>query len=142
MGDFLSEFSRAQADFAKKHATAFIKSIPPEMKNNIDEGLFAFFSADVERNMVLTMKEYANWLACKLVRSKNFNKQALPVCDENLANVISNKHNIPIWLVMAYISQLARPGTKLPLIGKIKNDGQLVPNEAALKKYEESFDWT
>ncbi len=136
MADFLSEFSGAQVEFAKKHTAAFIKRIPSEMKNAMDEGLFALFSADVERNTILTMQEYARWLACKLVRCKNFNKQAMPVCEENLFAVISNKHSIPVWLVAAYISEFTRPGTKLPLLGKIKIDGQFIPDEAALKKYE------
>jgi hypothetical protein len=140
MGDFLSEFSKAQVDFVNKHVKAFINNVPLEMKININEALFAAFIADVTRSRILTMQEYAQWLACKLIRSKNLKKQTMPNCDDgNLFAVISNKHNLPMWLVAAYVSEFTRPGTRLPLLGKVTKDGMFIPDKAALKKYEACF---
>ncbi len=141
MSDFLSEFNGKQVEFAKKYVADIVRHLKPEKRRIANEGVFALLISDVERSSVIVMQEYAHWLAAKLVRSKNFEKQIMPVCDEHLFSSVSGKNGVSILFVLEFLSRIIRAGTKLPFIGHITGD-RLVPDELALRKYEACFDWT
>ena len=141
MGDFLSEFSRQQVEFAKHYAIQIFLQIPKEVESTMGEGEFALLASNVERNAVLSMQGYAHWLACKLVDSKNFKKQPMPICDEKGFAWISGKYDVPVEFIKAFVLRISWWGAKFPLVGKrIRNQrgmfNMFVPDEAALKKYE------
>ena len=141
MGDYISEFDRAQVELAEKCAAEMTLLMPVELRSGENEGVFAFFSAEVEKNSILAMQGWAHWLATKLIRSKNFEKQKMPICDAASVLLLSKERNFSYIYIGLLMSFLTRPGTKLPLVGEVADDGQLIPDKEALARYESSFDF-
>ena len=140
MSDFISEFNKAQVEFAQQYVDKIIWGTPREVKSTMGDGEFALLASNVKRNALLSMQGYANWLACKLVRSQNFKKQALPVCDEKAVVWVSAKYDVPVEFVKAFVLRIIEFDTEFPLVGKITyHKGEFHPNEVALRKYEASF---
>ena len=141
MGDYISEFSRAQADFAQKCVAKFIRETlrQTKLKKRLGDGLFVAFTAEVHKDMTCAMQAYARWLACKLVRSNNFQKQAMPDWDQKSMVLVSEKSGVKIMYLAVFIELFTQPNTKLPLIGKITSDRELIPDEVALMQYKASL---
>lgn len=148
MGDFISEFNRKQMEFVKEknYVSEIMGNISEELKSTMGgEWVVAHLTAQVERNVVLSMQGYAHWLASQLVRSGDFEKTVvkLPVCEEKYLSWISTKYDVPIDFVQAFVSRIVWVGTgSFPLLGSFTADGSFVPDKVALESYKASFDWS
>ena len=142
MADFLSEFSKAQADFAQKCVEKFAREFAiRDMKSRIGEALFVALVAEVKSDMLRAMDVFAHWLACKLVRSNNFAKQDLPAPDQKSMVWMQEKSGVRPMYLAVFIALIFQPNTKLPLLGKITQDGKFIPNKTALEQYKACFNW-
>jgi hypothetical protein len=138
MGDYISEFNQKQAERAKVEALRIRNQVPEELRICLGEGSFASAVADLERCAILIFTEYSHWLASKLVRSKNFNRQNFPD-SEQIIQYIGKKFGFSTALVTSFVLRI-RLMKSMPLIGMIEGGYYLIPDEEALRDYEACFD--
>ena len=71
--------------------------------------------------------------------TNNFQKQAMPDWDQKSMVLVSEKSGVKIMYLAVFIELFTQPNTKLPLIGKITSDRELIPDEVALMQYKASL---
>lgn len=143
MGDFLSEISEERVKFVNTLMPRISQGVSAQIKTTMGEASFALLLSNVKRNALVSLSGYTDWIAAKLVRSKNFQKQMLPsIYSEKAYDFISQKHDVPVSFLCSFVLRITRPGNRLPLVGDIAVDNRLIPNKAVLEKWATFFDWT
>ncbi len=90
----------------------------------------------VESKTLASVMGYTGWLACKIIRSKNYSIQELPEPDYDK---LQERCGVPRKLLEEVVSKLTKE-KNLPLVGRIENS-YLIPDEGTLRKYEDLYDW-
>ena len=139
MGDFLSEISKERVRFVDTLMPRISQGVSAQIKTTMGEASFVLLLSNVKRNALVSLGGYTDWLASKLVRSKNFEKQSLPFISEKECDLISQKYDVSVDFLSSFISRITRPGNRLPLVGYIVADHQLVPNKDALEEWAKFF---
>ena len=132
MGDFISEISEERVRYINTLMPR-ISLASGQIKTTMGEASFALLLSNVKRNALVSLSGYTDWLATKLVRSKNFQKQKLPsIYSEKARDLISQKYDVPVDFLCSFVLRITKPGNRLPLVGEITSGHQLVPNKFAL----------
>ena len=143
MSDFLSEISKERVRFVVDVLMPRIsQGVSAQIKTTMGEASFALLLANTERNALVSLGAYTDWLATKIVRSKNFEKQRLHFISKKECDLISQKCDVPVSFLCSFISRITRFGNRLPLVGDIAYDNHLIPNKFALEEWAKFFDWS
>lgn len=143
MSDFLAELHKEQFEFSREPTVEIMMEVPTEVNITMGVDARALLNANVERNVVLAIQGYTDWLACELVRSNNFKKQPMPLfVRRDILESISMKCGVPADFINSLLIYRFHKSAKWPLLGEVTSEGDLIPDEVALKQWATFFDWS
>ncbi len=93
---------------------------------------------NLEVGLYEALRGYDDWLAAKIIRSNNYERQQLPAVDYN---ALSERFGVPKRILEEVVEQVSKSGTVLPLSGIVQGT-EIIPNKEILQKYKTLFDWS
>lgn len=146
--DFISKVRKEQSELAEEYANETMQMIPdvalafffPSETSDLN-CLRECFASEMADSIIEPIIGFTDWLACKVVRSGDFNAQALPVCGEVDLEEICQKFHTTSEVLRYVVARMTQSGTKIPLIGTIDKCRRLIPDEAALKEWAKYYKW-
>ena len=164
MSDFISKLRQKQLELAISISAAIFYQLPGNTLEDLamaaDSLLFHLpFNArqlkelditmcatvirlDITNDTIKTVRGCADWVACKLIRSKNLKPQTIPIMPiRDTFDEIAKKYNVKYEMISQVIMYLWRPGTEIPPLGHMEEKCRLVTDEAALREFAKHYSW-
>lgn len=133
--DFFLDVRNAQSELATKCAAEIMRAIPAEIKSMVQKDGLELMRLHVEQNALRFIRGYTAWLASHIMRSGNFAKQAVPVCDHKTARALCRGYDVEYGFASSFVKRLVQPGMVIPVAGRIYLDGEIIPDETALTEW-------
>lgn len=133
--DFYLQTRKKQSDLAAKCAEEIIRDIPGEIKNLVQADGMKLMRLNVQQMALKFIRDYAAWLAGRIMRSGNFAKQAVPVYRKEELRALCGRDCNYYSFACAFVKRLIQPGVEIPAVGKVYLDGEIIPDREGLEEW-------
>lgn len=159
MPDFLSDLSRSQIPVARKIAVDLLGALIPKHRRDLrvvsmfvpiitpaseidadEDALLHFLGAEIELAVIKAVHAYSDWVACEIIRTGGYAARPFPIPDAVQAAAIAVKGDVTPSVVAFAVARM-REMDSLPLLGRV-DQGCLIPDQPALDRYKDCFDWS
>jgi len=157
--DFIAKGRRAQRELAhsigkkvdsqlqgsfEKHLVDLTKCLAPVTVDK--DAAKALYDAQVERDVLLAVRGYCDWLAATLYREHLTTGQALsdvvslPSCDDGALEAIADEYDVGKPILALCVDAIAATSTRLPFVGDISSN-QVRVNSTELNQWASHYSW-